>query len=393
MRERIKDSERLKHILDAINVITENKERHSFEEIVNDKIMLFGFVKHVEIIGEAVYKLTKEFREQHSEIEWDIIEGMRHVLVHDYYKIKPDQLWDAVQNDIPKLKPLIENLYMEEAGKNKQYKIIMNNYEQQQYDAIKQWQNEAPGVVSQTIGKVFKPVSWLMEKVVPQNAVESALGGFNGVAQWLCDVEDIKRDAEVATILELRSKSLELSDKLANEVHNWAIGAASAEGAAAGFFGLPGMIADVPALITMGLRVIHKIAVCYGYELKNESDQQMVFGIMSAAGSNTMEEKDAAIFLLRQIDKQMTGDELKKMAANSVIKGIGVDAAIIAIKNLSKQLGINISKRKAFQAIPLVGLAVGGAMNAQFINDIAWAARRTFQERWLYDNGEIVLEC
>lgn len=114
MRERIKDSDRLKHILDAMNVIIENKEKHSYEEIVSDKIVLFGFVKHVEIIGEAVYKLTKEFRGQHPEVEWYIIEGMRHVLVHDYYKIKPEQLWDAIENDIPQLKPLIEELYNKE---------------------------------------------------------------------------------------------------------------------------------------------------------------------------------------------------------------------------------------------------------------------------------------
>lgn len=114
MRERIKDSERLKHIIEAMNVIIENKDKHSFEEVLSDKIVLFGFVKHVEIIGEAVYKLTKEFRSQHPEIDWDVIEGMRHVLVHDYYKIKPEQLWDTIVNDIPQLRSCIEDLYNNE---------------------------------------------------------------------------------------------------------------------------------------------------------------------------------------------------------------------------------------------------------------------------------------
>ena len=64
----------------------------------------------VEIIGEAVYKLTSKFREEHPEVNWDDIEGMRHVLVHGYYKIRPNQLWETVQNDIPELKPQIEAL-------------------------------------------------------------------------------------------------------------------------------------------------------------------------------------------------------------------------------------------------------------------------------------------
>ena len=113
MREKIKDKGRLEHILNSINILLENKDKRSFEEVINDPILFYGFVKHVEIIGEAVYMLTKEFRETHPEVEWEVIEGMRHVLVHGYYKIKPIQLWNTIENDIPELKPLIEKYYRE----------------------------------------------------------------------------------------------------------------------------------------------------------------------------------------------------------------------------------------------------------------------------------------
>lgn len=113
MREKIKDKTRLEHILGAINVLIDNKDKHTYEEVVNDPIIFYGFVKHVEIIGEAVYMLTKEFRDSHQEVEWEVIEGMRHVLVHGYYKIKPKQLWNTIERDIPKLKPLIERYYLE----------------------------------------------------------------------------------------------------------------------------------------------------------------------------------------------------------------------------------------------------------------------------------------
>ncbi|MCI6197421.1 MAG: DUF86 domain-containing protein [Prevotella sp.] len=109
MREKIKDKGRLEHILSSIDIILNNKNRYEYEDVINDPIVFYGFVKHVEIIGEAVYMLTKEFRETHTEVEWDVIEGMRHVLVHGYYKIKPNQLWNTIENDIPKLKPLIES--------------------------------------------------------------------------------------------------------------------------------------------------------------------------------------------------------------------------------------------------------------------------------------------
>ena len=109
MREKIKDKGRLEHILSSIDIILNNKNRYEYEDVINDPIVFYGFVKHVEIIGEAVYMLTKEFRETHTEVEWDVIEGMRHVLVHGYYKIRPNQLWNTIENDIPKLKPLIES--------------------------------------------------------------------------------------------------------------------------------------------------------------------------------------------------------------------------------------------------------------------------------------------
>ena len=113
MREPVRDRERLQHILDAINTIEHSRAKYSTPEEVNDPIIYYGFVKHVEIIGEAVYMLSKEFREAHPEVEWEAIEGMRHVLVHGYYQIEPDQLWDTVDKDIPLLKPQIEKILSE----------------------------------------------------------------------------------------------------------------------------------------------------------------------------------------------------------------------------------------------------------------------------------------
>ena len=68
-----------------------------------------------ELYKRQVYMLSKEFRNQHKDVEWDVIEGMRHVLVHGYYQIRPTQLWNTIQQDIPVLKPQIESLLDEEA--------------------------------------------------------------------------------------------------------------------------------------------------------------------------------------------------------------------------------------------------------------------------------------
>lgn len=261
----------------------------------------------------------------------------------------------------------------------------MNKYEQNEYEAVRDWEQKEPSVVENAVGFVFKPLSWLVEKVVPQKAIEGALVAFDKVAEFLTDTGDVIRDGSVSKVEELQVKGLKLSDELANSVHNWALAIAGTEGAATGATGLPGLIVDVPALITMSLRVIHKIGVCYGFEVRNEVDRNFVLGVLSAASANTMKEKMSALVLLQKINVFVAKTAWNVMAKNKTC----IAAAIIAIKNLAKQLGINLTKRKVAQAIPVIGGTVGAVVNVAFINDVAWAARRMYQERWLMLNKRI----
>ncbi len=268
---------------------------------------------------------------------------------------------------------------------------LISEYEENQFREIIKWEEQEPSVVTKSLGFVLKPITWLVQLIIPTKAIQGALVASNWIAEEITDSEDIIRDGGVDRIEDLRRKDLELSDKLANEVHNWANGVATAEGGAAGFFGIAGMVIDVPTLITLSLRTIHKIGLCYGYECKSEVDQQFIYAIMSAAGANTIEEKAVSVATLAAINKTIAKMTWKKITEKALENQYGKEAAILAIKNLAKQLGVNITKRKASQAIPVVGSVVGAAINLAFINDVAWAARRAFQERWLTDNGKIII--
>ena len=85
------------------------KSRHCFQEVKQDKILFYGLAKMTEILGEAAYKLTNDFREKHTELPWRQILGMRHILVHGYYTVSPEILWDVIQNDIPSMIPILES--------------------------------------------------------------------------------------------------------------------------------------------------------------------------------------------------------------------------------------------------------------------------------------------
>ena len=116
MRERIRDKERLVHMLTAIDNLIDGSKRYTPEQAEKDSIIFFGFVKQLEIIGEATYKLTKEFRDAHPETPWGKMEGMRHVLVHGYYLISPSKVWNVINKDLPILRPQIARLIEEESA-------------------------------------------------------------------------------------------------------------------------------------------------------------------------------------------------------------------------------------------------------------------------------------
>ncbi|MBQ8715918.1 MAG: DUF86 domain-containing protein [Prevotella sp.] len=104
MREAIKDKNRLEHMLDAIKVIQDRTSGMTLEDLMEDKIVYGGIVYYTMIIGEAAYMLTKEFKDAHPATPWRQIEGMRHHIVHGYFQVREDMLWNVIQKDLQPLK-------------------------------------------------------------------------------------------------------------------------------------------------------------------------------------------------------------------------------------------------------------------------------------------------
>lgn len=113
MRSELRDPARLEHIIKAIDNINDFMEGHTIEDLKNESLLYFGVVKNMEIIGEAAYKLTLQFKDRHPDTPWKIIIGMRHVLVHGYYQISPTDIWDVYVNELAILKKQISDYISE----------------------------------------------------------------------------------------------------------------------------------------------------------------------------------------------------------------------------------------------------------------------------------------
>ena len=252
-------------------------------------------------------------------------------------------------------------------------------YEAKQREAIQKWSKETPNFLVKGFGKLANHISSnaveIARTFVPVSILQGAIHKANDVGAKLAQEKEILKSAEVSAIEELRYASLEQSDRLAKSVRQWAIASASVEGGASGFLGAVGMIADVPALLTLSLHTIHKIGLCYGYRATEKEDKAFVLRILFVACANSKDEKRKMLENFRQ-----------KEAAPSDTKDGETEHALMEI--LCKQIGMNFVKRKALQLVPLLGAAVGSAVNADFLYDVGMTATRIYQYRWLSENGK-----
>lgn len=102
------DSELLFDILDCVERI----QRHTLGVVdwhANELLQTWA-IHHIQIIGEAVSRLSQELKDQHPEIPWNLIVGMRNILVHAYFGVDMERVRKTVETDLPKLKAKVQKI-------------------------------------------------------------------------------------------------------------------------------------------------------------------------------------------------------------------------------------------------------------------------------------------
>lgn len=100
----------LRDILEAIRKIEKYTESINFEEFRNSELIQDGVVRNLEIIGEAVKNIPEDIKRNNPDVEWRKIAGLRDILVHAYFGIDVEVVWDIVKNKVPELKGKIEKI-------------------------------------------------------------------------------------------------------------------------------------------------------------------------------------------------------------------------------------------------------------------------------------------
>jgi uncharacterized protein with HEPN domain len=101
---------RIRHMLDAAREAMSFAKNKKRSDLQKERMLTLSIVKSVEIIGEAASKVTKETRENYPEIPWSNIVTMRNRLIHVYFDIDLDRVWDTITDDLPPLVVALEKI-------------------------------------------------------------------------------------------------------------------------------------------------------------------------------------------------------------------------------------------------------------------------------------------
>jgi uncharacterized protein with HEPN domain len=105
-----RDDAYLLDMLLATRKVKEYTDDITWQSFSDNDLVQNAVMRQIQIIGEAARKVSIDYQQEHPEIPWQEIIGMRNRLVHEYFRILPRRVWDVVENDIEKLIQLIEPL-------------------------------------------------------------------------------------------------------------------------------------------------------------------------------------------------------------------------------------------------------------------------------------------
>ena len=108
----------LKHIRDAISRIEEYTKTVGHDDFIKNNLIQDGAIRQLEIIGEATKRISRQFKSNNPHIPWRDIAGMRDKLIHDYFGVDIEAVWDTVKRDIPALKKEVKKILSEDQKKS-----------------------------------------------------------------------------------------------------------------------------------------------------------------------------------------------------------------------------------------------------------------------------------
>lgn len=251
---------------------------------------------------------------------------------------------------------------------------------------IEEWESQGPGFLNHLGDFMLLPAQSAAKALIPagvQDAVAKAihrlLSGLSSAAYLISNEEKIYYHVEEAS--NKYKDELKAADEVAKHYWKWNVAGGMGEGSATGALGLVGLAADVPALLTISLRLVQQIGICYGYDVKSYEEQEYVMHVLRIGSTSNPKAKMECLVGLKHIEQILLKVSWQKMSEALARKEISRFSLFAAMKQSAQMLGIQLARRKALQLVPVIGALVGASFNAVFVNDVGRTAFMLYRRR------------
>lgn len=106
---------RLRHVLEAIETIEGYIAGTDFDGFVSNSMMLDACIRQLQVVGESCRSVTIDLRQKYPDIPWKQIVGLRIIVIHEYFGIDINVIWEIIQDDLPSFKIQVLNVLESES--------------------------------------------------------------------------------------------------------------------------------------------------------------------------------------------------------------------------------------------------------------------------------------
>ena len=281
----------------------------------------------------------------------------------------------------------------------------LNSSESKILDDIAGWKAEAPSFLNRATNFVSKPITWLTDKLTPDNVKGSVSGVTESIAEklqdfsnWSVNKEEIIKathefEIDYRTIIELKKASIHDLDHVSQKFieENTRMGTLS--GIGTGLVGWAGLLADLPTLFLLSLRTIYQIALCYGFDIRGESEDpnhqiyetEYMMRVFKIATASDKIQKQRALAELKDFEAGHHSDVYQAVGGDFATKQVGKGATSFISQRIIKEIVEQTISKKAAALVPGLGAIFSAGFNYVYLKDVGEAAFMLYRERFLLD--------
>lgn len=235
-------------------------------------------------------------------------------------------------------------------------------------DAQRAYEDRRQTLLGQGAERITRPVGSAMARAIPPALMRRGLALADRAAGLTIPAEITSHDVH----------DIAACEAAAVRVQAWAAGTNAATGGAAGWFGVAGMSADIPATIALAARNVRATGAAFGFVQDTEEERAYRLLVLELASAHADAARRESLGALSQMARVLE-NPVGRMALD---KG-GEWVTEKVVERILRQVGVSLGSRKAAQVVPVIGGAVAAVVNASFQTDVSRAARYAFRMRWL----------